>query len=65
MGRALLAEYVKYEPKYLEFITIDPNQPSQYTVISDAADTEVYTMERTKIYLIKPDLLVILKNLLF
>lgn len=51
MGRALLSEYKQLEPSLNE-LPFDTEEPARLTVVSDAAVTEVYVLEKTLLHII-------------
>lgn len=51
MGRALLSEFKQFDEEIQE-LKYDVDEPSRLTVISDAAVTEVYKLEKSMLHLI-------------
>ena len=50
-GRSLLREFKKIEPKVIDMVKINVEQNANLSVISDAADTEIYVIEKHYIHM--------------
>ena len=51
MGRAILSEYKQLEPSLNE-LNYDTEEPPRLSVISDAARTEIFVLEKQLIHII-------------